>query len=308
MPLSKSGGMGIIMYQSLETICNEAQTSGNSFWKLVQLDDMREQDITEEASLLSMETAYQAMKDSDTGYDPGLRSQSGLVGTDAAKLHQRREEGRMICGDLIASVMERALRIAESNACMKRIVAAPTAGSCGVLPAVLLSVQKKYSFTDKQMAESLYVAGGIGGVIANRAFLAGAEGGCQAEIGSASAMAAGALVSLLGGTPEEICHASALALKNLLGLACDPVAGLVEVPCVKRNVVGAVNAVTSADMALAGICSRIPPDEVIDAMRSIGRHMDTSLRETGTGGLAATPTGLKIREELASHSDVPENP
>ena len=121
-------------------------------------------------------------------------------------------------------------------------------------------------------------------------------------------MAAGALVSLLGGTPEEICHASALALKNLLGLACDPVAGLVEVPCVKRNVVCAVNAVTSADMALAGICSRIPPDEVIDAMRSIGRHMDTSLRETGTGGLAATPTGLKIREELASHSDVPENP
>lgn len=295
------------MYQSLEAICKEAHTSGSSFWKIIQLDDMREQDISEEKSLLSMENAYQAMKDADAGYDPGLHSQSGLVGTDAAKLHRRREEGRMICGDFMASVMERALRTAESNACMKRIVAAPTAGSCGVLPAVLISVQEKYGFTDSQMAESLYVAGGIGGVIANRAFLAGAEGGCQAEIGSASAMASGALVSLLGGTPEQICHASALALKSLLGLACDPVAGLVEVPCVKRNVVGAVNAVTSAEMALAGICSRIPPDEVIDAMRTIGRHMDASLRETGTGGLAATPTGLKIREELAG-GDAAINP
>lgn len=287
------------MYDSLETICKESADTGTPFWKLIQLDDMKEQAITKEKSLQSMAEAYKAMQFSDTTYDPELFSNSGLVGTDAAKLQKRIESGKMICGDFISEVMERALRIAESNACMKRIVAAPTAGSCGVVPAVLLTAQKRYDFSDDEMAKALYVAGGIGGVIANRAFLDGAEGGCQAEIGSASAMAAGALVSLLGGSAEEISHAAALALKNLLGLACDPVAGLVEVPCVKRNVIGAVNAVTSSDLALSGIRSRIPPDEVIDAMKSIGRRMDEGIRETGTGGLAATPTGQKIREKLS---------
>ncbi len=149
------------------------------------------------------------------------------------------------------------------------------------------------------MVEALYVAAGIGGVIANRAFLAGAAGGCQAEIGSASAMAAGGVAYLLGGGADEIANAAALALKNLLGLACDPVAGLVEVPCVKRNVMGAVNAMTSADMTMAGIFSKIPPDEVIDAMRSIGRSMNEDIRETGKGGLAGTPTGVEIRDRMA---------
>ena len=149
------------------------------------------------------------------------------------------------------------------------------------------------------MVEALYVAAGIGGVIASRAFLSGAAGGCQAEIGSASAMAAGGLTYLMGGNAEEISNASALALKNLLGLACDPVAGLVEVPCVKRNVIGAVNALTAADMTMAGIFSRIPPDEVIDAMRSVGRNMNEDIRETGKGGLAGTPTGVEIREKMS---------
>ena len=207
--------------------------------------------------------------------------------------------GEMICGELIGLVMEKALKITESNACMKRIVAAPTAGSCGVVPAVLLSIQEKKEYSDEQMTKALYVAGGIGGVIASRASLSGAEGGCQAEIGSASAMAAGALTYLLGGDAQCMIQAAALALKGLLGLACDPVAGLVEVPCVKRNVIGAVNAITSADMALAGICSKIPPDEVIDAMRSIGRSMSTDIRETGKGGLAGTPTGILIRDQIA---------
>lgn len=214
-------------------------------------------------------------------------------------MKEARLAGTLLCGDFIGKVMEKALKTSESNACMKRIVAAPTAGSCGVVPAVLLSIQEERGFSDEKMIEALYVSAGIGGVIANRAFLSGAAGGCQAEIGSASAMAAGAVAYLLGGNACEISNAAALALKNLLGLACDPVAGLVEVPCVKRNVLGAVNAMTSADMTMAGIFSKIPPDEVIDAMRSIGRSMPEEIRETGKGGLAGTPTGLAIRERMA---------
>lgn len=209
-----------------------------------------------------------------------------------------RKKQDLLCGDFIGLVMEKALKMGESNACMKRIVAAPTAGSCGVLPAVLLSLGEKEHTSEDEMTKALFVAAGIGGVIANRAFLAGAAGGCQAEIGSASAMAAGAVTYLKGGNNRQIINAAALALKNLLGLVCDPVAGLVEVPCVKRNVIGAVNALTSSDMARAGIESKIPPDEVIDAMRAIGRSMSPSLRETGEGGLAATPTGLKVKDNL----------
>ena len=182
---------------------------------------------------------------------------------------------------------------------MKRIVASPTAGSCGVVPAVFLTLEEEKHFSEEKMVEALYVAAGIGGVIANRAFLAGAAGGCQAEIGSASAMAAGGVAYLMGGDAEQISHAAALALKNLLGLACDPVAGRVEVPCVKSSVMGAVNAMTSADMVMAGITSKIPPDEVIDAMRAIGRSMSEDIRETGKGGLAGTPTGVAIRERMA---------
>ena len=203
-----------------------------------------------------------------------------------------------MCGRTMGKVMEKALKTGESNACMKRIVAAPTAGSCGVVPAVFLTLEEEKHFTEDKMVEALYVAAGIGGVIAHRAFLAGAAGGCQAEIGSASAMAAGGVAYLMGGDSEAIANAAALALKNLLGLACDPVAGLVEVPCVKRNVIGAVNALAAADMTVAGIFSKIPPDEVIDAMRSIGRNMNEDIRETGKGGLAGTPTGVEISQKM----------
>ena len=188
----------------------------------------------------------------------------------------------------------------ESNACMKRIVAAPTAGACGVLPAILVPYFKRINKDSDRIICSMYVAAGIGQIIALRASISGAQGGCQAEIGSASAMSAGALVYLEGGDCKQIIHAAAMALKNLLGLVCDPVAGLVEVPCVKRNVIGAVNAVSSAQMALAGITSRIPPDQVIDAMREVGDKMDVSLRETGHGGLAATTYGKEIAERLFS--------
>lgn len=286
------------MYRSLEIIIQRTIERKQSFWKVIQLHDCRELGISEEESFARMYHMYEVMRQSDLDYEDSRKSQSGLVGTDGKKIHDAREKGQLICGDFIGRVMERAVKMAESNACMKRIVAAPTAGSCGVIPAVFLTVQEEKGYTDEQMTEALYVAAGIGGVIERRAFLAGAAGGCQAEIGSASSMAAGALVYLMGGDADQIAHAAALAMKSLLGLACDPVAGLVEVPCVKRNVLGAVNAMTAADMAMAGLKSQIPPDEVFDAMKSIGRQMPENVRETGLGGLAGTPTGKKLTLQI----------
>ncbi len=288
------------MYTSLAEIIEIEKSKQIPFWKCVQQNDCVELGISEEESFTRMKAMYEAMRAADESYDENLHSASGLVGTDGKKIRDAREAGTLMCGDFIGRVMERAVKMGESNACMKRIVAAPTAGSCGVIPAVFLTVQEEKGYTDVQMTEALYVAAGIGGVIANRAFLSGAAGGCQAEIGSASSMAAGGVAYLMGADGEVIAHASALAMKNLLGLACDPVGGLVEVPCVKRNVMGAVNAMTSADLALAGIVSRITPDEVFDAMRAIGRAMPENIRETGLGGLAATPTGVEIRDKLST--------
>ena len=284
------------MYRSLEEICEAAE--GSSFYEAVLADDCKERGIKEVESKAQMRAMYEAMKQADAGYEAKRVSASGLAGTDGEKLAQARAQKKLICGDLIGLVMEKAVKMGESNACMKRIVAAPTAGSCGVLPAVLLSLEETGSYRTEQLVEALYVAAGIGGVIADRAFIAGAAGGCQAEIGSAPAMAAGAVTWLRGGDGVQIIHAAALALKSLLGLACDPVAGLVEVPCIKRNVIGAVNALTASDLAMAGILSRIPPDEVIDAMRNIGRSMPSCLKETGEGGLAVTPTGMQIKEKM----------
>ena len=287
------------MYESLKQICIAEETKGIPFWKLVQMEDCKELQKTQEVSAQEMLEIYQAMRASYVNYEDGLHSASGLVGGEGAKIYNRRMENQLLCGDFIGCVMEKALKISESNACMKRIVAAPTAGSCGVVPAVFLSVQEHQDLSDERMVEALYVAGGIGGVIASRASLSGAAGGCQAEIGAASAMAAGGLVYLQGGTAADISNAAALALKSLLGLACDPVAGLVEVPCVKRNVLGAVNAVTAADMTMAGIVSKIPADEVFDAMYNIGKHMDEEIRETAKGGLATTPTGMQISGKIS---------
>lgn len=286
------------MYKSLEEIIKRTRESSLPFWKCVQKEDCMELGITEEEAFARMRGMYEAMKQADSDYEDDLYSQSGLVGTDGKKIHDAREAGNLLCGDFIGRVMERAVKMGESNACMKRIVAAPTAGSCGVIPAVFLTIQEEKGYTDEKMTEALYVAAGIGGVIAERAFLAGAAGGCQAEIGSASSMAAGGAAYLMGADAGKIAHAAALAMKNLLGLACDPVAGLVEVPCVKRNVIGAVNALTSSDLAMAGVVSKIPPDEVFDAMRAIGRAMPENIRETGLGGLAGTPEGVALREKL----------
>lgn len=286
------------MYNSLEKICQIAKEKKIPFYQVIISDNAKEDALSEEQEMEKMLVVFRAMKDADSKYDPSLKSASNMAGTQAAKLMDAKESGRLLCGDFVASVAIHALKTAESNACMKRIVAAPTAGSCGVVPAVLLSIQERCGFSDEKMAESLFVAAGIGGVIAARASLSGAEGGCQAEIGSASAMAAGAAAYLAGESEEGIIQACAIALKGLLGLACDPVAGLVEVPCVKRNVLGAVNALTAADMAIAGIYSQIPPDQVIDAMGAIGHVMSPTLKETGEGGLAVTLEGLKRRNQM----------
>ena len=246
----------------------------------------------------SMQQMWTAMKSASEQYDRTQVSASGLVGKMGAQMEEYRQSKEPLCGPFVSKVIARALEMGESNACMKRIVAAPTAGACGVLPAVLVPLYEEERVSEDEVIHALYTAAGIGQVIASRAFIAGAAGGCQAEIGAASAMAAGALVFLQGGDEEQISHGAAMALKNLLGLVCDPVAGLVEVPCVKRNVLGAVYALSSADMALAGITSRIPPDQVIDAMKEVGESMHVSLRETGEGGVANTPEARKIKEKL----------
>ena len=275
-------------YHTLQELQELAVHQKKEIWQIVQQEDMDASERTQEQSYEKMHQMYEAMKYADASYNGNLRSASGRAGGDGEKLHQYKASGKNICGAFIGLIMEKAIKMGESNACMRRIVAAPTAGSCGVLPAVLLSFEEQFSATEEQMVQALYVAAGIGKVIAENAFIAGAAGGCQAEIGSAAAMSAGALAYLQGADPQTVMHAAALALKNMLGLACDPVGGLVEVPCIKRNSYGAVNAVTSAQLALAGIRSAITPDDVIDSMRRIGNQMPTCLKETSEGGLATS--------------------
>ena len=265
-------------YNSLEEIVRECQEKDLPFDEVILLDDMNERNVSREESIETMRGMWEAMKGAERNYDGSLQSRSGLVGGAGKTMRAYVESGNTLCGPFVGKVMASALAMGESNACMKRIVAAPTAGACGVLPAVLVNYQKEKGTADEQIVRALYTAAGIGQVVAARAYIAGASGGCQAEIGTASAMAAGALTALGGGTPPQITHAAAMALKNLLGLVCDPVGGLVEVPCVKRNVIGSVNALSAADMALAGIISRIPPDQVIDAMREVGRQHASGAR------------------------------
>lgn len=283
---------------SLKEIQKIAEEQNQLFWEVILESDCKERQVESEESMKKMLQMYEAMKYADDNYKKDRRSLSRLAGGDGEKILERVKSGESICGSFVGEVMARAIKMGESNACMQRIVAAPTAGSCGVLPAVLITLEEYEKVDDKKIVEAMYVASGIGMIIATRASISGAEGGCQAEIGAASAMAAGAVAYLKGGDTDTILQAAAIALKSLLGLVCDPVAGLVEVPCIKRNVIGAVNALTSADLALAGIKSRIPPDEVIDAMGDIGRMMSKELRETGEGGIAVTPTGIKLKNEL----------
>lgn len=276
----------------------EKASENKDIFEVVLDSDCTDRGVSREASLEKMHALYAAIRRAREGYDPALRSASGMVGGDGAKMREYVQKGKTICGDYIGQVIAQALEMGESNACMKCIVAAPTAGSCGVLPAVLLPYQAREGLDDDAMVRAMYIAGAIGQVVATKASIAGAAGGCQAEIGTASAMGAAALCYLGGGSAQAVCHAAAIAIKSMLGLVCDPIAGLVEVPCVKRNAAGAMIAMSSADMALAGIRSAVPPDEVILAMRKVGDKMDVSLKETGVGGVAGTPFGQKIAEKM----------
>lgn len=228
----------------------------------------------------------------------GVSSPTGLTGMDAVKLKEYIARGNTLSGDLLLDAVSKAVATNEVNAAMGLICATPTAGSAGVVPGTLFAVKNQLNPSREDMVNFLFTTGAFGFVVANNASISGAAGGCQAEVGSAAAMAAAAIVEMAGGTPQQSAHAFSICLKNMLGLVCDPVAGLVEVPCVKRNAAGASNAIVSADMALAGIESRIPTDEVIEAMYKIGQTMPSALRETGRGGLAGTKTGQEMKERI----------
>ncbi len=232
----------------------------------------------------------------------GVRSVTGLTGGDAVLLQNYIKSGKSLAGEFHLDAVSKAIATNEVNAAMGTICATPTAGSAGVVPGTLFALKHKVNPTREQMVRYLFTSGAFGLVVANNASISGAAGGCQAEVGSATGMAAAAIVELMGGSPKQSAHAMAIALKNMLGLVCDPVAGLVEVPCVKRNAMGASNAIIAADMALAGIESRIPCDEVIDAMYKIGQTMSRDLKETAGGGLAATPTGRALEAKIFGFS------
>lgn len=255
-------------------------------------------DVMEEMSR-NLEVMEQAIH---RGLNEEVKSHSGLTGGDARKLREYIRQHDFLSGETLLYAVSQAMATNEVNAAMGTICATPTAGSAGVVPGCLFAVSAKRNASREEMIRFLFTAGAVGYVIANNSFIAGATGGCQAEIGSATAMAAAAIVEMAGGTPRQSGEAVAISLKNLLGLVCDPVAGLVEVPCVKRNALGASTAMVSADMALAGIESVVPVDEVIEAMYRVGNMMPNALKETALGGLAATPTGQALKEKIFGKS------
>ncbi|MBO9604675.1 MAG: L-serine ammonia-lyase, iron-sulfur-dependent, subunit alpha [Paenibacillaceae bacterium] len=285
--------------QQLAAMCAE---EGKSIGRLMADEQARESGATAESVVGKMKEYYAVMKDAvRRGLTEDTTSRSGVTGGDAQRVHRYMEAGpddATSLGGIGTKAMAYALAVSEINASMGRIIATPTAGSCGIIPGAFVSAQERFGWSDEQMAYGLLAAGAIGYVIANNSFISGAEGGCQAEVGSAVGMAAGAMVELRGGTPAQAMHAVGLALKNSLGLICDPVGGLVEVPCIVRNGFGAVTALAAADMALAGVRSVIPSDEVIQVMLEVGGAMPEKHRETAKGGLAQTPTGRRITEQL----------
>lgn len=244
----------------------------------------------------NLETMQRAVEKGQEG--DGVFSKTGISGGEAVKIKKYRQTHKTLSGDFIMNAVQNAVATNEVNAAMGIICATPTAGSSGTLPGVIFMLKRRFELTEEQMIRFLFTAGGFGLVIANNAVIAGATGGCQAEVGSASGMGAAAAVEIAGGTPDQSAQAMSIALSNLLGLVCDPIAGLVEVPCVNRNAIGASNALIAADMALAGCKSVIPADECIDAMKKIGQDLPSSLRETGIGGLAGTPTGQAIKARI----------
>lgn len=247
----------------------------------------------------AMHRSYQIMKDAvKTAITTQVKSMGGLIGGEAKKINDRRLSTTPVCGSIVSKAIAYAMGVLEVNASMGLIVAAPTAGSSGVIPGVFLAMQEEFGFTDDDMVRALFNAGAVGYLITRNATVAGAEGGCQAEVGAATAMAASAAVELMGGTPEECLSAAGTAIVNILGLVCDPIAGLVEAPCQKRNAMGASNAMISAEIALSGVRSLLPFDEVVDTMYTVGRSIPYELRETALGGCAASPTGCSLCQKI----------
>lgn len=268
-------------------------------WEYTIEQEMKSTEKSKEEIFKNMKKNFQVMKDAaEYGLEHKVKSVSGLIGGDAYKLNEYCRQEKTLTGRFMVKAMARALSCSEVNAAMGKIVAAPTAGSCGIIPAVIITAGEKLNKSEDELIQGLFTATGVGIIIAKNATMAGAEGGCQAECGSASAMAAAGIVEMMGGTPEQALNASAIVIKNILGLVCDPVAGLVEIPCAKRNASGTVSALTTADMVMAGVVSRIPFDDTVSAMYKVGKQLPCALRETALGGLAVTETGLKLKQKV----------
>ena len=295
----KERNTDLFTYESIGELVDAASRAGERISTLVLKDQAMSLEETEEEIFRKMSDDFAVMRESvREGMKADLHSTSGLTGGEGFAMGAYADRGNTICGDFLSGAMSRALAVAGCNAAMGKIVAAPTAGSCGILPGCLISMCDDRGIDEKDVVMSMFTAAAFGMVIACRASIAGAQGGCQAECGSAAAMTAAALVELMGGTPAQCADACAIAIAGQLGLVCDPVAGLVEIPCIKRNAAGVMIAASSADMALAGVPARIPADECLDAMREVGDALPGALKETGAGGLAATPTGQKLKKQV----------
>ena len=287
-----------MLFRNVSELVKQANDQKKKISDIMIEQEMQVTGCTKEEIFNKMEQNLEVMEKAVERGINGVHSHSGLTGGDAVLLQKYIEKGNFLSGEILLDAVSKAVATNEVNAAMGTICATPTAGSAGVVPGTLFAVKHKLNPTRDQMISFLFTAGAFGFVVANNASISGAAGGCQAEVGSAAGMAAAAIVEMAGGTPDQCAEAMAITLKNMLGLVCDPVAGLVEVPCVKRNAMGAANAMVAADMALAGIKSRIPCDEVIGAMFAIGQSMPTALKETGQGGLAATPTGRMYEAKI----------
>lgn len=287
------------MYQSIEELVNLAESQGVSLWEPVLENECRLTGASRQQVMEKLESTYAVMcKASEAALENSLETAGSLISGVSRLQYAHTKNKNSVCGSFINLVMARALSGSETNAAMGKICAAPTAGSCGILPSVLISVGERYRLEKEEILRGLLTASGIGAIIMQNATVSGAEGGCQAECGAAAAMAAAAAVQMAGGSPKASAHAVSLALMNCMGLVCDPVAGLVQMPCAQRNASQAVNALLSADLALAGMESVIPADEVVDAMYRVGKMLPLQLRETAQGGIAATPTGKKLARQI----------
>ncbi|MFB7155247.1 MULTISPECIES: L-serine ammonia-lyase, iron-sulfur-dependent, subunit alpha [Lysinibacillus] len=293
-----------VLFHNVRELVERAEQEGKLISEIMIEQEMLITGRTREEIIQQMDNNLTVMEEAVERGLKGVKSVTGLTGGDAVLLQNYIAQGKSLSGDLLLDAVSKAVATNEVNAAMGTICATPTAGSAGVVPGTLFAVKNKLNPTREQMIRYLFTSGAFGFVVANNASISGAAGGCQAEVGSAAGMAAAAIVEMAGGTPQQCSEAFAITLKNMLGLVCDPVAGLVEVPCVKRNAMGAANSLVAADMALAGVTSRIPCDEVIGAMYRIGQSMSPNLKETARGGLAATPTGKAISKAIFDNGNL----